>query len=125
MDADYIKRVSWEDVGAYLNAIVERVDPHDFNGVYGIPRGGSVLAAWLSHKLYLPLLSELSTNCIIVDDISDSGTTLGEYLDKYSDTINEDCFVTVMYLRKNVSRNSVDFFYREKEDHWIVFPWEQ
>ena len=109
MDNDYIKRVSWEEVGAYLNAVAERVDPHDFSGVYGIPRGGSVLGAWLSHKLYLPMLSQVEPNCIVVDDICDSG---------------ENCFVTVMF---STLKNSapIDYFYKEKCDSWIAFPWEQ
>lgn len=124
MDNDYIKRVSWEEVGAYLNAVAERVDPHDFSGVYGIPRGGSVLGAWLSHKLYLPMLSQVEPNCIVVDDICDSGKTMNEVLDSASINGGENCFVTVMF---STLKNSapIDYFYKEKCDSWIAFPWEQ
>lgn len=124
MDNDYIKRVSWDDVGAYLNAVAERVDPHDFSGVYGIPRGGSVLSAWLSHKLYLPLLSSVVPNCIIIDDICDSGNTLKELLDSNDCKDAQDCFVTVMFHNPE-SIAQVDYFYKEKDDSWIAFPWEQ
>ena len=124
MDSGYIHRVSWEEVGAYLNAVAERVDPHDFSGVYGIPRGGSVLGAWLSHKLYLPLLSEVQPNCIIVDDICDSGRPLAKVLASLEDDGDKDCFVTVMFHMPQ-SKAPVDYFYKEKCDSWIAFPWEQ
>lgn len=124
MDNDYIKRISWDEVGAYLNAVAERVDPHDFSGVYGIPRGGSVLSAWLSHKLYLPLLSDICPNCIIIDDICDSGDTLKQVLDSCTCRGIEDCFITVMFQNPE-SIAQVDYFYKEKDDKWIAFPWEQ
>lgn len=122
---DYISRITWDEVGAYLNAVAQRVDPHDFTGVYGIPRGGSVLAAWLSHKLYLPLLSNPEPGCIIIDDICDSGKTLTECLN--SSEAGDDChnFITVMFYRKGSCDDSVDYFFKLKGDDWIVFPWEQ
>lgn len=124
MDADYIRRVSWEEVGAYLNAVAERVDPHDFSGVYGIPRGGSVLGAWLSHKLYLPLLSKIEPNCVIIDDVCDSGGALNLLLEDPQLNRGRDCFITVMF--QNPQNNApIDYFYKEKGDSWIAFPWEQ
>ena len=51
----------------------------NFKGVYGIPRGGLILAVMLSHKLDLPLImskDELDENSIIIDDIADTGKTL-------------------------------------------------
>lgn len=125
MDENYINRSSWEEVGAYLNAVAERVDPNDFTGVYGIPRGGSVLAAWLSHKLYLPMLTKPQPGCIVIDDICESGTTLTECLSdpEIGDICN--CFITVMFYRPGSCDDSVDYFFKRKDDCWIVFPWEQ
>lgn len=122
-DNDYIKKVTWSDVGSYLNAVSERVNSHDFSGVYGIPRGGSVLGAWLAHKLYLPLLSEVNSNCIIVDDVCDSGHTLRELIDSL-DQNSSQCFVTVMFYNLD-SSVQVDYFYSNKEDNWVAFPWEE
>lgn len=123
MNEDYIARTTWDEVDNYLNAVAERVDPKDFSGVYGIPRGGSVLAAWLSHKLYLPLLFEPKPGCIIVDDICDSGTTLAECLSS-KDGLSDSCFVTVMYCALK-GFIGLDYYFKRKGDNWIVFPWEQ
>ena len=125
MEENYINRSSWDEVECYLNAVASRVDPHDFIGVYGIPRGGSVLAAWLAHKLYLPLLSEPQPSCIIIDDICESGTTLRECLSNPNIADCNDCYVTVMYYRLDSYEKLVDYYFKEKEDNWIVFPWEQ
>ena len=123
---DYIQRVTWSDVGDYLNRIAERIDPHDYSGVYGIPRGGLVLAAWLSHKLYLPLLFAPSPNCIIIDDICDSGETLLHYVRNSSNPdANNNYFITTMFYKENNLEIKPDFYYKNKEDNWIVFPWEE
>lgn len=127
MDDNYIQRITWDEVGAFLNSIAARIDPHDFSGVYGIPRGGCVLAAWLAHKLYLPLLSEPSPCSIIVDDIcGDTGNTLKEcILQAQAGQDVDECYVAVMYHKNGTLDSMIDFYYKEKEDNWIVFPWEQ
>lgn len=121
---EYLKKVSWDDVGAYLNAVAERIDPHDFSGVYGVPRGGTVLSAWLSHKLYIPMLSYVNGNCIIIDNVCDGGGTLKRVIDSIGTFDIQNCFVTSMFYSQT-SKAQVDYFYKEKDDNWIVFPWEQ
>ena len=123
---NYIERVTWEDVGKYLDKIVEKVDPHHFSGVYGIPRGGLVMASWLSHKLYLPLLFAPSPNCIIIDDICDSGESLLHHAKQTSSQKDDErnYFITTMYYRENDLGIVPDFYYALKNDKWIVFPWE-
>ena len=125
MSDNYIHRTTWEDVGAYLNAVAERVDPKDFSGVYGIPRGGCVLAAWLSHKLYLPLLSEPEPGCIVIDNVCDGGRALKECLDSEQIGDVNDIFVTVMFYNQESYERRIDYYYKQKEDDWIVFPYEQ
>ena len=127
MDEGYIARTSWKEVDAYLNGVVERVNPKDFSGVYGIPRGGQVLAAWLSHKLYLPLLFEPKSACIIIDDICDSGETLLHHVRNSSSKDGKDrnYFITTMFYRENDLEIKPDHYWKLKGDSWIVFPWEE
>lgn len=124
-----IVRVTWEQVGQYLNNIVSKVDKDKISGVYGIPRGGLTLAAWLSHKLYVPLLTAPSDNCIIIDDICDSGESLLHYVNQSSTPEGEKdkgYFITTMfYTKNNKYRVKPDYYFDLKEDKWIVFPWEE
>ena len=122
---DFVERITWSQVNAYLNQVVGKAKGLKITGVYGIPRGGLVLAAWLSHKLYVPLLSAPSDNCIIIDDICDSGETLVHYVNQTSTAVEENrknYFVTTMYFRKNELNVEPDFYFGIKEDKWIVFP---
>lgn len=89
--------------------------------IYGIPRNGLVLAVALSHKLNIPLLSELKTSndyelnqVLVVDDISDTGTTLRKYKGIPTATI---------YYKPKTSKckPTVHVF---ETDNFIVFPWE-
>lgn len=125
---NFIHKVTWEQVNEYLNTIAEKVDNKDISGVYGIPRGGLVLAAWLSHKLYVPLLSAPANRCIIIDDICDSGESLMHYC-KQSSTPDEDkrkgYFITTMFYRQNDLNIVPDYYYDVKGNKWIVFPWEE
>lgn len=91
-----------------------------FDSLYGIPRGGLVLAVRLSHKLGLPLMmhdSNIRDGTLIVDDIADSGDTMREFLSnkKYSAT------ATLFY--NSDGKHVPTYFCREKTD-WVVFPWE-
>ena len=91
----------------------------DFKGVYGIPRGGLILAVMLSHKLDLPLImskDELDENSIIIDDIADTGKTLLDFV-KY-----ESYVVTIHEHEQSLIKP--DYSVLDKGDKWIVYPWE-
>lgn len=124
---DFVNRVTWDDVSQYLNNVAKRVDNEGCSGVYGIPRGGLVLAAWLSHKLYVPLLFAPCENCIIIDDICDSGESLMHYVNQTSNHGKEkkNYFITTMFYRDNQLGIKPDYYYRLRGDNWIVFPWEE
>ena len=61
--------VSWEDVQKFVQNVSNAFKNHSFTGVYGLPRGGCVLAVMLSHSLNIPLLMAPHKGCLIVDDI--------------------------------------------------------
>lgn len=127
MDNNYIVRIDWDEVGNYLNILHSRLVGRVYSGVYGLPRGGLVLAAWLAHKLYVPMLSQPDRNCIIIDDICDSGDGLRKCLEDYglNDGIHS-CYITTMFVNEDSNFfNNIDFSYKIKGDHWIAFPWEK
>lgn len=115
--------VSWEDIDKYLDAVVEDVKKRGFkpSGVFGVPRGGLIFATMLSYKMDIPLLLNASKNCIIIDDIADSGRTLLHYTQ--NDTQFNKYYITTMFYHER-SLVKPDFYMFEKKNNWIVYPYE-
>ena len=107
------------DIADYLRQINVK-----YEGVYGIPRGGVILAVMLSHKLDIPYLANLDNmydkKFIIIDDIADTGTTLNKY--KKLDVCENACYVTIHEHEQSIVKP--DYAVIDKEDKWIVYPWE-
>lgn len=125
--------VKWFEVKQYIDNLVERLKKDEYfhleecPGIFTFPRGGFILATLLSYKLDLPILSNPAKNCIIIDDIIDTGITMK----KYSDLMNEkNYFITAMFIKDNQLEEEAeyqcfaDYFEFVKKDEWIVYPWE-
>ena len=125
--------VKWWEVKEYIDNLVERLktDEHfhlgECPGIFTFPRGGFILATLLSYRLDLPILSNPAKNCIIIDDIIDTGITMK----KYSDLMNDkNYFITAMFVKDNQLEEEAeyqcfaDYFEFVKKDEWIVYPWE-
>lgn len=90
------------------------------SAIYGIPRGGLVLAVRLSHKLNLPLVTDkslISKSTLVVDDIADSGNTLESFSSK-----NKYITATLFY---NLDSTCKPTYFSRKKEKWVVFPWEE
>ena len=110
--------VSWEEYEDMVSSLKKLIRDSKivFDGVYGIPRGGLILAVSLSHELNLPLLIYPTTNTLVVDDISDEGKTLSSLKNRKIATLFSTPWTKI----------KPDWFIKEKEnkDSWIIFPWE-
>ncbi len=115
--------VSWDDINKYLDGVVEDVKKRGLkpSGVYGVPRGGLIFATMLSYKMDIPLLLNAAKDCIIIDDIADSGRTLMHFTK--NDTQFHKFYITTMYYHER-SMVKPDYFMFEKKDNWIVYPYE-
>jgi len=116
--------VSWQDIEDYINAVNNLYKNKDITGVYGIPRGGLIFATILSHKMNIPLLLAPKENCIIIDDICDTGESLLHYYKDSSGTKTNKYHITTMYYKKN-NLVKPEYYLKEKEDKWVVYPWEE
>ena len=118
------EKLSWQDVEEWIDELISYIKSNnlEFSGVYGIPRGGIIPATILSYKTGLPLLLAPSKNCMIVDDIADSGKTLLHFT--LNDTQFNKYFIATIYYSKR-SLVKPDFYTREKTEKWIEFPWEK
>ena len=115
--------VSGEDFDKYLDGVVEDVKKRGLkpSGVYGVPRGGLIFATMLSYKMDIPLLLNAAKDCIIIDDIADSGRTLMHFTK--NDTQFHKFYITTMYYHER-SMVKPDYYMFEKKDNWIVYPYE-
>ena len=96
------KYVTWEEVDNFIDKVCSRYSSTTLSGVYGLPRGGLIFAVMLSHRLNIPLLSAPSHNCLIVDDICDSGESLLHYVRNSSGEYFTDKYhIVTMYYKEN------------------------
>jgi uncharacterized protein len=117
----------------------------------GVGRGGLVPAAYLSHRLDVPLLSvdhssgdaafadellaklaaksRAGSHILIIDDINDTGSTIAYLRHVIESEGGVDDRVRVGVLIDNVrSKAKADYsatkIDRETDKRWFVFPWE-
>ena len=107
---------SWKSFDSAVKRAATTYKNSKFVGVYGIPRGGLCLAVTLSHQLDIPLLDLPQDNCLIVDDIYDSGKTLEKYKNY------KNCSYFVLISKKDPTW--FDSYLTMKNDEWIIFAWE-
>jgi hypothetical protein len=116
---------TWDEIYDILIPFAKSL-PDYSTGIWGIPRGGAIVAALVSHiRPDIEYLSEEPTSyaydTIIIDDILDSGFVFMRYKD-------------FSYRAALVWREGAQKTYKVKPTHygkiitnddWIVFPWEQ
>lgn len=111
-----IHHLTWADVDAAVARLAGLVMPGR-SGIYGVPRGGLVLAVALSHFINLPLLTTApDPKALIVDDIADSGKTLAAFP-------NHQCLAMVRRWGAHC-RAQAAINLPEGDRRWVLFPWE-
>ncbi|MFC1682167.1 phosphoribosyltransferase [Nanoarchaeota archaeon] len=110
--------LSWVDFDSALKKLIEKIKESGkiYCGVYGIPRGGLVLAVCMAHALDLPLLMAPTKECLVVDDISDTGNALAGISNK-----DIACIYSTSWTKSPPTFHILE---KQNQDQWIVFPWE-
>jgi hypoxanthine phosphoribosyltransferase len=108
--------LSWAEFEAAVDHIAADCAARPFCGVYGLPRGGLVLAVSLSHRLDLPLLAAPRPGCLVVDDVYETGRTLEPFRQLKGAAV-------VVWISKVEPRwwQAVE---TTPGPDWLVFPWE-
>ena len=116
---------NWEDNEGRVNDLCQRLKHESFEAVYGVPRGGLIIAVLVSHNLGIPLITSLrdmyGKKFLVVDDIADTGRTLEKL--KKLEVCDKVTFATLDYHKQ--SSVVPDCWISEKGDRWIVYPWER
>jgi len=123
----YSKRIlySWQNFNDAMEVIVNRIRAERYllhlERIYGLPRGGLVLAVKLSYRLGLPLatLEDVVAygQTLVVNDISDSGESMRR-IGKLAvctatlHIVSEAAFVPDIWVEAR------------DENAWVVYPWE-
>lgn len=113
--------VSWKEFDIGVKHLLKKINK-EYKNVYGLPRGGLALAVMISHNLNIPLIinkKEVTKETLIVDDISDRGKTLIDFLK------GETFDVATLYER-HTSKYTPKYVYQKIDhDNWLIFPWEK
>jgi len=115
-----MQEYTWEEFAQDSASLIEEirllVTVGKINSIYGIPRGGLVLASRLAYGLDLPIVErgEISPSTLIVDDIARTGFTLTEFYARH--------YYTVTLFWCPTSAVKPNFWVRKIFDY-IRFPW--
>ena len=110
--------VSWDDLEHFISWLAEKTDNFkNFNGVYGPARGGLVFAVIISNRYNIPFLGAPQVGCLCVDDICDKGDTALAWH-------NKGYTIATMFWNHTESKISPDYWWKYKDGHWVVFPFE-
>lgn len=105
-----VYRMLWPEVMIRVEKLCERPELRGRQLVYGVPRGGAVVAGLVGRDLDFQATQSLEAATLIVDDIVDSGRTKERYA----------------RLRPGVPFLAlVDKSNGDKDLGWVVFPWEE
>ena len=97
-----VRQLTWTEIDRLVDGLASRLPPG--SRCWGVPRGGSVVAAMLRSKHGVTITADSSEATIAVDDLIDSGRTAQMVKEKYN-----------LNLEPLLVKDNTD---------WIVFPWE-
>lgn len=112
---------TWQQFDEDCEKIAAWARNKDFKTLYGIPRGGLIVAVRLSHVLDIPIVlnkDDITRQTLIVDDIVDTGNTMKYLLS----LLGDDAHIASLYVSADAAVQP-QFSARRKES-WVIFPWE-
>lgn len=92
--------ISFNEIQKFIDDLSKQTEGK-YTGVYGVPRGGLILAVMYSYRNNIPLLLAPQKGCLVIDDDIGTGLTINPYIGKYDVAVmysNEDCSVKPTYL---------------------------
>lgn len=116
-------RVTWAEIESMVDVLATKIREGGMPElIVAVPRGGWIPAVMLSHRLNIPVqalgASVTSSKVLVVDDICDTGMTLGKIMRQL---VLEARSATLFY-KYNTTYDPT--YYARETKEWVVFPWE-
>jgi len=115
-DVEYL---TWNEFNIAVVELYNNLKNIKFDNIYGIPRGGIILAVILSNYLKIPLVlnkEEINKNTLICDDIVETGDTI------LNNNFQDNFVISLHYMKNNMFVPKLWIF--EKINRFIIYPWE-
>ena len=117
------RRINLTSYHSSIIQLVESLPKNKYKNVYGIPRGGLIIATYISHYLNIPLINDKwsidlvndSNKTLIVDDLVDTGESMKHYVENGFDT------AVLFYKPRSIVKPT---YYIHETMDWVVFPYE-
>lgn len=124
------KFLSWREVEILVQRLAEKIPQKKYTSIYGIPRGGQIVAVLLSHQTGIKVIEydKINRDTLVVDDIVDSGKTLESFMRVRKDGSSWDRrpHAAALYLCEESIIKPHHFAEKKRpEIEWVVFPWEK
>lgn len=116
--------INWPMVEEFCDSVIKEYQDEHITGVYGLPRGGLVMAVIISHRMHIPMLMAPVEGCIIVDDVCDTGESLIHYVNNSSGIHKPKYHIATLCYKRNKLGIVPEMCGYNIENKWIVFPWE-
>lgn len=99
----------WFELATKMSVNIQKENQMDkITGIFGIPRGGTLLALITSSILSKPILSSPIPGCVVVDDLKDSGSTIEKYKDY-------KCYYLIDKSEQQYKNQWIEFWYEDTE----------
>lgn len=117
------KKYNWSQFSKDIEVLSAEILPFKsfIKNIYGVPRGGLVVAVALSHRLDIQIelnKDKIDKGTLVVDEISDSGETLEKLLS------DKKYYRIATLWSTPETKMKPDFYCNTKKKQWITFPWE-
>jgi len=114
---------SWDSFDRDCFTLARQLEKYKPFTLFGVPRGGLVVAVRLSHITGMKLTQHVLKDTVIVDDICQTGRSLNSITYFLAPKEDYKIVATLWVVDEQVARP--DIWIRSKlEKDWVVFPWE-
>jgi hypoxanthine phosphoribosyltransferase len=114
---------TWDDFDSDCENLRRKLLPLEPYSIFGIKRGGLVVAIRLSHLSGMPFVDHVKNDTVIVDDICQTGRTFDAVTHFLGPGFDYKASAALWVVKEEYARPT--YWIRIKSTNtWVQFPWE-